>query len=520
MPREHALELSKVSRVSTRAVNDMPRRNAALLQKEVITEYVRQINPRSVFLLLGQLFGNTLAPDPNNIKVVTKGTGSEFIRVRKAKATRQFAEIMDVSQVPNELVAGVNFFITTDRFCGDADEKIMLPDQRTQFLVSSYKGTDGRYTYQWQYIGLPGTSIPGAILRPNMKVNIGVGNTKGEGSLNGNTLMDDGDRYTDTMNVMQITRYDLPETGSALADDTLKFTAIEDMNGNKIETEFITDLPIWAAQKHFMAVDKDLLFSQPNFNPWNKTISNLADTTRYRERPTYAGLYWWLDNCPFKWRVSRRDPLSKGVRMLEYMTNFGRNTMGVQSERWILMVSGTSREWAKDILEEALRLKNYQIQLVDPQNKIKIGFEVDEYYTRNGSIVLLDMDKAMRGWDTQWGEFEMDNYGGIGYGPRSNYAYLIPAVGNGNQKQGTIYYKEANGISRAFVMGRTEGITGAAGGLSGEAMLAMSEAGAQRMMNNDRLRLDTTADMRQTSFLSHLCPFMDTSLVQRLEITR
>jgi hypothetical protein len=522
MPAEHPLLIKGVSKVSRKAVDDMPRRNDLLANKSVIASIQHELNPASPSLVFGKIFGDTPDKDPDMIQVSMEGIGSEFYRMRKYKKQRQHARVVDVSKVPDKLVAGDgktmttnNFVITTDRFVGDPGSKLLHPNGQTVFMVTNYRvSSDRLYEVTMQLNDVPGTVVPGGILQPDMILNFGMSNSVGEGSLHGNTLIDQGQAYYDKMNSFQISRYDLTQTGSAAADTTFKFLAEEDINGVKQQLEFITDLPMWAAKEVLMQLDRDIMLSRPNFN-WDQYIANRADTTRYPERPTFAGLYWWMDNCPKHWRVSKRDSLVKGVKLLEYMANYGKNTLGVQTKRWVVFAQGAGREWVKDVMDKAVEMKNYQLNLT-VQDKLKVGFEVDEYYTRHGIITVVDLGQGMAGWG--WGEWNMQNYGGIGYGPRTNYLYFAPAVNRDQQKQAKILYKEGNGYSRALVVGTSKGITGSLGGMTADQISSMTDAGIQRMLANERIRLDTTADINSTHFLSHISAYMDCDLMQRIEL--
>ncbi len=515
MPVANPLKLTRVAKVPTRMVDDMPRRNDLLFNKEVITEVSRLGNPMSLLNFFANLGGTMYGSEQTGkvFDVAHKGVGSEFIRMRKYREQMIPAKVVDASRVPSTMVAGQNFECTIDKFIGEGGEKALLKDQITQIMVVSYRSSsDGRnFDYTFQYIQQPGKTISGSILALDSPINYGFGNSVGEGSLTGNTLVDDGDRYTDTFNVMQIARYVVPQTGSAAADDTFKIAVVEDVNGNSVEMDYVTDLPLRGAKKVFANIDHDILFSTPNFSVTTKQIANRANTTRYPERPTYAGLFFQWDLAPYQWQGYMSAPQSESLQLLRDILTFAYDKNGT-SKKYLAYCWGAGRQWLKDVFFYASTVLNYKIELVvDPAGKLgggRIGYDIDEYMTPDGSIAIIDLGMMLQ----NWGEFSMANYGSVGYGPRSRRIYLQPVGVSSNgekSKPCTIYHKEANGFSRAFVLGTTWGMTGK-NGLTGTQMAALQEDGLRRMISNEKMRIDSTADVNEMHVLSQICPFMDT----------
>lgn len=501
----------------------MPRRNDLLLNRQVITQISREANRRSLFFLFSSLLGDGQAPEENMIVTDSRGVPSEFIKIRKYKEVCHPARVVDNSQVPNELIAGVNTHITFDRFIGEAGSQALLDDEQTIIMVVDHRNLgDKRFEYTIQLVGQPGDrKAVGDLLRLDAPINYGVGSSVGEASLTSPTMVDDGEKSTDFTNVLQISRAGIPRTGSALADETYMIAVDEDINGNKISGEYPTDLPVKAAYKFFSQIDRMLMYNVPNFSVGDdKKIANRAATSRYPERPTFAGLYWQWDRCPWKWQAYKSAPLSEGVNLLNYIFSFMKNEMGTAT-KWVAFAQGSGREWLKDVFEEAVKVKSYQITIqVDAAGKLgggKIGYDIDEYMTRNGSLSIVDIGQAFKGW----GEFKTSDYAGVGYRKRSDFIYISPVtVRNGQtvKKPATIYHKQGNGINRGFVMGVSRGITGQMSGMSTEAMLRLQEEGVQRMMSNDKYRIDSTIDADEIHFLSHISVFMDVDQMTRIEL--
>ncbi|RYC70667.1 hypothetical protein [Spirosoma sordidisoli] len=527
MPQVNPFKLTRTSRVGKRIADDMPRRNDLLFHKEIVTSVSKSLNPMSMFNFFSNLGGRMLGTEEQGkqFDIMHRAVGAEYIRSRKYREHMVPARVVDASRVPDVLIAGHNFELTQDKFIGEAGEKVMLKDMVTQLMVTSYRpSADGRnFDYTYQLIDQPEKStISGSIISIDSPINYGFGNSVGEGSLTGNTLVDDDERYTDRLNVLPVLRYVIPRTGNAMADETFKFTGTEAMDGSEErEVEYVTDLPLRGAKKVLAAIDHDLLFSRANFDIKTRRIANRANTTRYPERPSYAGLFQQWDQAPYIWQAYQKAPLSEGVKLLQDILSFKRNELG-SGKRYIAYCMGMGRQYLKAVFGEAIKQIGYNIQIeVDENNKLgkgTFGFDFDEYVTPDGSITIMDIGYALN----QWGaEFTMINYNNVGYSPRSNRIYLQPiAVGQGMDRKlpATIYHKEGNGISRGFVLGTTRGITGANGGMTGQALAAMQEDGLRRMLDNERYNLSSTADMDEMHILSQICPDMDTDMMSVIEI--
>lgn len=511
-------------------VGDMPILNDQLFRKEVITSVSRTMNEKSVFNFFSRMAGGMVGSEQSTEKgpqsmmdIRSRGVGSEFIRNRKYRETMYPAKIVDNSRVPDTLVAGLNFELTQDKFIGEGGEKIMLKDQKTQIMVVSYRATGDNKTfdYTYQLIGPDGFTRPGSLLSVDSTLHYGMGNTVGEFSLTGNTLVDDGDRYTDTFNILQIARYVIPKSGSFASDETIKFSAVEAMDGTSVNVDFVTDLPYRGTKQVFAAIDRDLLFSVPNFSVVNKTIANKAGTTRYSERPSYAGFFYQWDLAPYQYPAYASAPLSEGVQLIKDILSFMRNEVGT-SKKYIAYCQGRGRQWLKAVFDEARKSLGYQINIVvDANMKLGgpngIGYDIDEYTTPDGTLSIIDLGSAL----TSWGAgFDLSQYNGVGYQSRTNDIWIQGFLMEDGvtKKPATIYHKEGNGISRAFVLGMTRGMTGANGGLTGEQAMALQEEGIRRMMSNDRYRIDSPADGDELHILSQLCPFMDTDGMSRIHL--
>ena len=519
MPQENPLKVTQVTRKQKRLVDDMESRNDILFDREVFTQVSRLENPMSPSVMFGRILGNMDEASADMFEPVGKGIGTEFIKIVQESSFQEHIRILDTSRVPDRLVAGQNFEVTIDRAAADSDETLMARDERTVFRVESRRpGTNGT-DYTLQYVGIPGTSIPGAFLRVNDPLHVGYGNSKGEGSMNSNTLLTDLTKRTIFNNLSSIMRYGSSETGSAMADMLYEFAVTSGVDGS--ETKYVkTDIPVSLMRGALRAMDNALLYNVPNFNPRTKTIANQSAAGRYHERPYFAGLFWQLDQCPWKWRQSKNASLDEGVQKLDFILQFMYNQTG-RKNKIVAMASGAGLEYLrKVILTGGLRKYGINIwQQVTGGDKLKIGFEAEEYYTPHGSIILYDTGMAMK----KWGNFDRTSFGGVSYNERSNDIYLIPTVMDGKdgipKKPANIYYKEGNGVSRAFAFGYMNGINGSNGtGYTADQIMNAQEEFIKKNLANQKYRMDSTVDGREMHVLMQMVPYIDVRNVAKLQL--
>ena len=517
MPPVHPLKVTEVTRKQRRLVGDMESRNDLFYDKEIFTQIVRAENAMSPYFFFSKVLGGQGGALDEMFEPVAQGIGAEFIKILEESDFQEHARILDISRVPNELYAGENFDVTLDRSIADGDESLMGRDEETMFRIESRRpGTNGT-DFTLQYIGIPGTKISGAFLRVNDILHVGYGNSKGQGSMNSNTLIDDLTKRTTFFNMSNIIRYGYTETGQYLSDEVYQFNVTKAMDGSSTDP-VRTDLPVKVMRRILRSVDNALMFNTPNFDPRTKKIANQSANGRYHERPYFAGMYWMLDQCPWKWRHSKYASLDEGVQKLDYILQFLYNKLGRKNTVYA-MAEGAGLEWLrKTILQGGL--KKYGVNLwqqVTGGDVLKIGFEADQYFTSHGRIIIYDIGRAM----DKWGQFDKTSFGGVSYRKRSNHIYLIPGAVKGSngvmKKPAHIYFKEGGGYSRAFAFGYMNGITGDKG-FTGDQLLNMQDQFIKNSYSQDRYRLDSPVDGREMHVLMQLVPYMDVRNVARLEL--
>ena len=518
MPANHSLSVVNVTKLQKRLVDDMYSRNDIFTDKEVFTKIVRMENPMSPFLFVSSILGGMNGAVDNMFEPVMKGLAAEFIKILEVSDFQEHARIIDVSQVPSVLVAGVPFTLGIDRAFADTDETLMINDEETIFRVESRRtglvGTD----FTLQLIGMPGEMKSGSILQVNDAIHSGYGNSKGEASMNSNTLTDDLQKETTFYNMMSIIRYGFTETGSAMSDEVYKFLVRKGMDGSETE-EVKVDISVKVLRKVMMALDRAIMFNKPNFDPVTKKIANMSAAGRYHERPYYAGIYWMLDQCPWKWYHAKSSTNADNISKLDFILQYVYNKTG-KKQTLFAMAEGIGLEWLRDtILKGGLEKTGVNLyQKVEGGDKLKLGFEADEYYTAHGRIVIYDINRAFN----NWGEFKQESYNGITHRARSKHIYFMPSMvtgANGSQKKPCdIFYKQGNGINRAFAFGYQRGITGEAGGMTGDQLLSMQDEFIQRNARNDRYRMDSTVDGKEFHVLMQMVPYMDVRNVTRLTL--
>jgi len=497
----------------------MESRNDLFSDKQLYTKVVRMENAMSPFFVFGSVLGNQGGAMDEMFEPVGQGIGAEWIKMLEESDFYEPMRVLDRSRVPDRLVAGKNFEITLDRADGDPDETLMTRDEETLFRVESRRAGTLGADYTLQYIGLPGTSVPGAYFHVNDPIFAGYGNSKGHGSTTSNQFVDDSTKQTTFFNLSNVQRYGLTEQGGAMADEVYKFAVTEGMDGSKTTNEFRTDMPVKFMRKLLHAADHALMYNTPNFDPRTKTIANRSAMGRSHERPYYAGLYWQLDQCPWKFTHYKSASSDEGVQKLDFIMQYFFNKMGGK-QTLFAMCQGAGAEWLRaTILTGGLnKYKVNLFQTVTGGDKLKIGFEAEEYITSHGRLVIYDIGQAMSKWGA---EFDRTSYNGVSYRKRTNDIYFIPGAVKGDggrtKKPAHIYYKEGNGISRGFAFGYMKGITGEQG-FSADQLMNMQDEFVRRNASNQRFRLDSAVDGREFHVLMQHVPYLDARNVARLRL--
>jgi len=496
-----------------RMVNDLALRDDLLSRypQEFLTKIISYTNWKSPYLVFTNLFGAgvDLTAKDKGFTVETSTIGSEFIRIREETETRQLSYVVDNSQVPDVLVAGIPFDVSLDFGVLDEDEQVKLWDDRTILRVVSRRNTNQGYVdVTFVLVGQVGETASGSLLQIGKPVNWGFGNTKGEGSQTSNSLALNPMKRNEFVNPTMITRYGYPETGSAMSDEVFTFGVDRAMDGST-STSFRTSLPVNFFRQALASVEGQIMDSRSNFDPLTLEVNGYKGLTARPDRPSYAGIRQQLDQA----RIQYRHPV-RGT----YRSNLGRIDSIMQQIRQIfpgadILAVGEDggMQWLRDTIREGAAAK-YPVTLfrdVPASGKVDIGFGINKYTTDHGDLFMYDMTGAYQ----STGEYKTFNYNGIKGKDRSREIFFIP-VRRGDDgsrlKSFTYYTKSGNGIDRGFVYGKTTGITGQFNGATGTQLMNMQDTALQQMMNNqDTYNIGSTVDGIEHHLLFEGVPYID-----------
>ena len=500
-----------------RMAGDMAYRSDLLLQPEIFTQIVRQENPGSVLSFFGLGVGDyeTIgAPgNPNTDKMFTLeagGLSSSFINIKEESEKYEAIRVTGNSRVPGTINANQSFEFEADKAWMDMDENFLLRDERSFGRVISRRltpngiGGNTGCEYTVQIAGLPGQQFDGTYLfEMNAPINFGYGNSQGEGSKKSNTIPDHANQYNSLFNPMAIMRYELPMTGSYMSEET--FYTIQQTALDGSVSEFNTGLSKRWLRRVLQSWEGQLLYSTANFDPITKQILGInPNAVRYNERPLFAGIYQQLDMAPIRWTIGMREGMVAGAKKVRRIMQTITQEMPGASKKIVAMCTGIGAEWLRQVIQEgglALYPVNIQREIGD-DDMLTVGFKVDRFVTAHGELYIYDVGNAR----TRSGEFDQYEFEGITGSGRSKDIYFFSTTRSGTdgrpaRKVAKYFAKEGQvdgmeKVSRGFVFGISNGITGKGTGMTAQQSLALDQSNMmdQMMRNSSRYSVNSTTD--------------------------
>lgn len=509
---------------------DIPMRNDLLSHRnnnDYITSMISHVSPNSPFLVFTGLFGESM--DMNGEReglfdVQTSTIGSEFIRIQEEIEEKRPFYVVDNSRVPTTLVAGQPFEVGLDYAVLDEGEQVQLFDQRTMLTVVSRRNTSNRVVdVTFILNGQDGDTADGSLLATGKPINIGFGNTKGEGSENSNTIPMHGSKKNIFTNPTVITRYMWKETGSWMSDEVFRFKTEKAMDGTE-PMEFNTSISVKAFRHTVNSLEGMIMDSVTNFNPETLEVNSFNSTNNsYPDLPTYAGIWQQMDQAhvkiPHPWKNS-------------YINNFNRleSIQHQIHEIWpdadiMIVAQGPGVKFVRDAIREGGQAK-YPVRLtreVPASGKVDIGFGIDELINDNGRMFLYDIGKGYR----TNGEYKTFTYNGVKGPDRSRDIFFIPMRrgDNGARKKIVKYFTKSgkNGahqqVDRGFVFGKVKGFTGEGNGFTGSQMMAMQSQAIEDMVKNTgAYDLGSVVDGNQYHMMFEGVPYVDITGIIKLHL--
>ena len=515
-----------------RIAGDLPLRNDMIAnrQQQYITEMITRVNPASPFLIFTGLLGDNFDPiqekeDNRLFDFSSSSIGAEFIRIQEEVEDHKVMKVLDASRVPVQMIAGVPFELGTEIAVVDEGEYILLNDQETMLRVISRRSSNGKMLDMTvELVGQTGIMAPGYLCAQGMPLNTGYGNSKGEGSENGNTLDLWGTKKNLFSNPMQITRYMWKETGDWMSDEVFAFSVEEAMDGSK-PYNFYTDISVKFFREALRRLEGQIMYSRANFDPDTMAINSAsgADNSAYPDRPSYAGILEQMDQTPVNipWPVRSK-----------YLTTFNKmESMQQQMQQiWpgcdiMIVVQGPGKKFILDAWREGGQSK-YPTRLsrdVKPGEKITIGYGISHVENDYGKFFIYDISQ---GYQTK-GEFENWTYNGVTGTKRSRDIYFIPLRrgSNGMTKKLVKYFSKSgkNGthqqVDRGMVFGRVKGLTGEGNGRTGAEVMAMAEGSFQDMVQNaNNYDVSSRVDGSEYHILFEGVPYIDITGIMKWRI--
>jgi hypothetical protein len=519
---QNPLTVLGVRRASSQADYDLPFLNRNYIGPQLITALQRLEAPRHGQLLFTDFFGGGVKPaDQSMLQPIMQANGSEWIVFRDEVEAILDLRVVDVSAVPNIIVAGMPFEVSFNKEYIHENDLLIHENGVSVFIVHSKQvSSDGTTRATISYsagYNLDNSlqTLPGGLaFQPNTAFTKGGNAQRTDGNQTYNPVYMPGDNYMDTLNVLSISAYELRETGSALADTTNDYAYVATIINKKGEQEDVkTMFRHKALRQVFTEMNYKFMYSTPNFSAKTRNFTTQGRGL-YNTIPVPAGIYYQMDKAPDQDFIYASDTNGAKLRYLD--RKFAqKKSLGFSSDL-IAFGYGVGMQVMKDTLQAGY--KELGIQLFqDVQDDMTLGFSTRKYQTINGSIRLVDLGSGQ----AQVGNFSKATYNGIVSDERSRNVYITPAMGGtmeAPKKLVQVMYKSGNGINRAFVMGTQRGMTGQTGALSPDQMLSMQESAAQSMLDNENNRVDTSYDGNKHFIMSHIAGRIDTMGMTRLRV--
>lgn len=518
--------LKEVRRMKRRALtDDMPLRNDLLLSDtNIITGIMRDIRPASPAVFFSSFLGNTNGADDSQWEAAPQGLGVGFIRLKEIKEIFEPLRVTKNSLVPATIQAQVPFEFSAD-FALDRDENFLAKNQKSYFRVISSRPYGNGADITAVLDAQPGETASGALFGIGNPINHNYGNSKGEGSTDSNTFMGDAIQSNTFFNPMKITRRVLGSTGSSMADETEVYAfRMEDEQG--VFKDYHTDIPIKFFEKIVREMARQFMYSTANFDPLTRKIHGISNTGKYHERPSYAGIYQQLD---YVQKIYTHQMRSQSYRQLLAVIDSILQKMyyanGSQKATIVAACQGAGAQVLRQAFREAITGKygvSIQVTTTGSAPKIDVGFELGDYVTDYGRVLIYDM-----GVGAQDGEFDKVSFNNIEGNPRDWEINFMPALsttpGRGRKKPVDIYYRRSSksgygDVNRGLVFGVSHGLTGQNNGMSFEQLQDMQEASIQKMMQNKSFAINSTFDGNEYHVLYESVPYIDITNIVKLQL--
>lgn len=420
--------------------------------------------PETFLGFFGGLFGfSTEEANAAGLNVLQQQIAESLIRWRIVENAIQPEYIINDSQIPQKVVAGVNYVIEISSPWIEKEGQYMLEDGRSMIvMIERISNVGAGATYKFQYVGEDGAELPDRkLLSANRALNY-AGNLKPELSSTSQAIKDFG--AYDMFNVTTTTRHEFSASGHALSTGTSdgRMTVYEETMQDGKTKGYMLPFTNKMINFHMNAINFQLIKGVSNFNLSTRTITNKSHMNQKAELPSGAGFEQFMRSSD---TIDSYDP----TRGATYNKNLLKNVIGKHAQflrqkgiMYIAVTRSGGKAFINDVLEE--NIKSQIIQT--PYNeKINVGYTFDTYTTVMGQMMVMDLD-----WSLPRGvQEEMVMYNGVAY-PKSSFdIWFIPIVKisgeKGKEKTNIRVYTKAKSvdgetINRGLVLGTLPGMTG------------------------------------------------------------
>jgi len=524
-----ANRLVKLDRIErTRVADDMPRRNDLLVTNpEIFTEIAAKEMAASPISFLGRIFGDQQAATDDMFTLNTMGIGTEYIRIKEYFEKYEAIRIVSNDKVPATIVPFEPFEVGLD-YPLDEDDQFFTKRGDLQFRVTSRRpGPNGHDHTVILDDSLAGSVASAAIFGINDPINHGIGNSKGEGSYNSNMFVGDPLQERSFFNPMKITRRYFPVTGSAMGDESAYYqVTIQNQNTQAVQ-DHLLEVPYRFIKQVMNEMSYQFMYSRANFDPQTLTILGKSPNGKYPERPSFSGVWQQLQEGA-RMTITHSIKSETKKQLMAKVDNILRQIYYKTGQRAMVfaMCKGLSADLLRDAIRSAIDWKyNMKIEVTPSNDKLKVGFELDDYITDHGRLVVYDIGAGL---DLSGYEFEKVQYNGI-VGDKykdTDIFFMVPSVmgkDGGKKMRVKLYHKETNRgrygrVSRGFVFGMSKGLTGQNNNLTTDQLLNIQDQTIDRLMSNTTNRIDSLVDGDEYHVLYQHTPYINVDNVFRMKL--
>lgn len=522
-----ANKLVKVDRIQrSKLVDDMPRRNGLLVTNpEIFTEIIAKEMPALPVSFLARFFGDYQAASDDMFALNMGGIGTEYIRIKEYYEKYEPIKVVGNDKVPATIIPFEPFEVSTD-YPMDDDDNFFTRRLDVQFRVLSRRpgiaGTDLTVVLD---DSLAGNIDSSSIFEIGAPINYAMGNSKGEGSYNSNLLLGDSLQERSFFNPMKITRRYTARTGSAMSDESAMYQVTLNNAATGKAQDYILEIPHRFFRKVAMEMSFQITYGRANFDPTTLNILGKSPNGKYPERPSYAGIWQQLEQGALATYTHsvKSDSKKQLMHKVEQILRRAHYKTG-RTGTVIAMCKGLSADLLRDAIRDTIANKwNLKIEVTPVNDKLKVGYELDEYITDHGRLVIYDMGVGFEGY----GDFEKVSYNGIQGDKYSetDIFFMVPTINSpkdgGKQMRVKLYYKEKTSgrerISRGFVFGMSRGLTGKNNSLTPEQLVQIQDETIDRLMSSNT-GIDSLTDGDEYHVLYQHTPYINTDNVFRIKV--